>query len=81
MANPAISDGDVTCQICHMNHSATNCPKFRAMQQDDAVRQGEFFPGKSDKDSKWKGAKTSQNLDSNKTGEKFCLVCSVEICS
>jgi hypothetical protein len=77
VANPAISDGDVTYQICHMNHSATTCPKFRVMQQDDAVRRGELFPGKSDKDGNRKGAKTGQNLDSNEeNGEKFCLVCS-----
>jgi hypothetical protein len=80
VANPAISDGDagsVTCKTCRMNHSATNCPRFQAMQQEDVVRRGELFPGKSDKDGKKRGAKTNHNIESSEEpGEMFCLLCS-----
>jgi hypothetical protein len=47
------------------------------MMQVDAVKRGELFPGKSDKDGKWKGVKAGQGFESNKdTDHKFCLVCS-----
>ena len=75
VANPAISNGDassVTCQICSMNHNATNCPRLQAMMQVDAVKRGELFPGKSDKDGKWKGVKAGQGFESNEdTDHKF----------
>ncbi len=80
VANPAISDGDassITCQLCHMNHNASNCPMFQTLKQRDAVRRGELFPGKTDKESKGKGAKADQELESNEDADKkFCLVCS-----
>ncbi len=34
-AHAAIRDGDTsseTCQLCHLNHSATNCPLFRSLK-------------------------------------------------
>ncbi len=46
VANPEIRHGDastVTCRICSMNHNATNCPRFRAIMQEDAVKRGELF--------------------------------------
>ncbi len=80
VANPAISNGDassVTCQICSMNHNATNCPRSRAMMQEDAVKRGEHFPGKSDKDGKRKVVKAGKGFESNEdTDDKFCLLCS-----
>jgi hypothetical protein len=80
VANPAISNGDassVTCQICSMNHSTTHCPRFWAGQQTDAVRRGELFPGKSDKDGKRKVVEAGQGFDTSEdTDDKFCLVCS-----
>jgi hypothetical protein len=68
VANPPISSGDassVTCQICSMNHNATDCPRLQAMMQDDAIKRGELFPGKSNKDGKWKGVKAGQGFESN----------------
>ena len=42
-----------------------------------AVRQGELFPGKSDKDSKRKGEKGSQEFNVvEEATEKVCLLCS-----
>ena len=47
------------------------------MMQVDAFKRGELFPGKSDKDGKWKGVKAGQGFESNEdTDHKFCLVCS-----
>ena len=46
--------------------------------QVDAVKRGELFPGKSDKDGKWKGVKAGQGFESNEdTDHNFCLVCSI----
>jgi hypothetical protein len=72
VANPAISNGDassVTCQICSMHHNTTNCPRLQVMMQDDAVKLGELFPGKLDKDSKWKGMKAAQGFESNEDAD------------
>ena len=55
VANPAISDGAASskqCQLCNLPHSAINFPMFQALKQQDAVKRGELFPGKSDKDCK-----------------------------
>ena len=79
-ANPAFKDGiagSLKCQLCSLDHSATDCPTFQELRKQSATKRGELLPGKSDKDGKRKGAKGSQNLDAAEdSGDKFCLVCS-----
>ena len=68
-ANPALRDdsaGSVKCQLCSLEHSATDCPMFYELKKQSATRRGEFFPGRPDKDGKRKGAKGSQELDSTR---------------
>ena len=80
LVNPALksgNEGSIICQICLLEHSAINCPLVKELRNQSAVRRGELFPGKSDKDGKKKGAKGSQefNLVEDAT-EKVCLLCS-----
>jgi hypothetical protein len=65
-ANPAISDGDassLTCQLCHINHSATNCPLFLTLRQQLQPNEENFFqasPTKTVKGGEQRQAKASQ---------------------
>ena len=50
LLNPALKSGSIICQICQLEHSVINCPLVKELENQSAVRRGELFPGKSDKD-------------------------------
>jgi hypothetical protein len=74
VANPAIKDSAASseqCQLCSLDHNAMECPLFQELKKQRAIKQGELFPSKSDKDGKRRGARASQNLDSSEeTGDE-----------
>ena len=78
-ANPAFrsgAEGSITCQICSSEHSAKECPLFFELKKQSAIRRGELFPGKSDKDGKRKGTKDGKERDSgDEPPETICLFC------
>ena len=79
-ANPALKsdiESSIKCQICSLEHSAKDCPMFYELKKQSAARRGELLPGRPDKDSKRKGSKGSQELDSSEEStDKICLLCS-----
>ena len=68
--------GQVKCQLCDLNHTAKNCPRYEALQQAQAKLTGSKFPGGGKSDKQTRGEAQSKNLTCSGDAQvPTCMYC------